>query len=517
MSQPKQGTESNFEIANVLSDKSVSSSKLQNSQADEVKNLRVIKSGDFKELEKSFKKSLPSCCSFHSSQKSKGMFNFDETKFDRLLKNFENHSNYSNLKNMLDRHREENQKNENANKRKLSVNESKQINNASVDNLKSDCSDISDYQQVLEEKQEQRERNARKKLENTINIDLNNEGEVNSVIIECQDSKENPDSFREEDGPKMIFPKKSGDLENFTKPKLAKSKSDSVKSNKVGPKAKASHKSKLNSIKDSLEKDFSELDDHSHFEHFEIKLKPPRHKLKNQFIIDVYNVFFTFFTVDSYHEPIQFSNPSIRRIFYSFLDRKFNLPRQQTTEESLSFSLEYMNELLGMTTKKRPEECYKYILTRILKYLKLFLSTEKNAQIDNDFFYKYYFQNEADKFSIDIHEFYYPFSKNANKTSKMNAKYFEKLRLSENFTRDSKIYVDHFFYDDHSKEVNKKLVSMLKTFDLKMSEGLVNEESVVTQIIEYIANNSHCKFPWTLKETREAVAKFKATVFLENT
>ena len=159
-------------------------------------------------------------------------------------------------------------------------------------------------------------------------------------------------------------------------------------------------------------------------------------------------------------------------------------------------------------SQKRPEECYKYILIRINKYLKSVISLKKRKTINDTQFYNYYFKECAEQNKIELREFFYPFAKGGMKGSRLNAKYFSKLRLSPHFLNDCRDYLENHFYNDHRMEVKKKTISLLQPFDITLLNSPEKELEIVNSISEYIISYSYSKIPWTYWEIHKSVTRF---------
>lgn len=203
-------------------------------------------------------------------------------------------------------------------------------------------------------------------------------------------------------------------------------------------------------------------------------------------------------------------SPGHEQVLQAFFRRKFKrtVPLRTANGRWLP-KLDEIAEVLNTNSLKRPEECYKFMLIRAMKFLKDKLAKAQNVNhISDENFYAYYFGEVATTQKIDIYEFYYPFMKKAKKNAKLNCQYYQKLRLSERFVADCKIYMNSYFEQDQQKEISKKIVSLLRPFDRKLNRGEATETCAFGLLVEYILNHRHCKFPWLPAEAKECLNRF---------
>ena len=209
-------------------------------------------------------------------------------------------------------------------------------------------------------------------------------------------------------------------------------------------------------------------------------------------------------------------NRQQEEILQAILQRKFG---KRLTKEQLMLpamkKTELINKFLNSSCKKRPEECYKFFLIRIIKNLKGKITNQQNNPMndDDEEFYQFYFSEIAQKNGLTLQEFYYPFNRKAEKNSKLNSKYFEKLKLSQRFLADANEYLCNETRKEHAAEVQQKLFSLLKPHDQFIRKRKKTEEKCMKDLVSYIEGNKHCKFPWTVKEQEESMEKFKGVIF----
>lgn len=187
-------------------------------------------------------------------------------------------------------------------------------------------------------------------------------------------------------------------------------------------------------------------------------------------------------------------------------------------ESSVTVQLSKLNGIVNSKSHKRPEECYKFIFTRVLKFLKK--SFKKNFNIKQNLdeqFYGYYFATLAQKNKEPVESFYYPLTKKENKKETLNANYFAKIFQSKNFISDLVKYVNEHLSEEYKSEIIQKLESLLLKWDEHFLEGGHKLEKYIGEIKQYLMKNKRCKLPWTLDEIKEAVLRVYSLVDTHST
>ena len=208
-------------------------------------------------------------------------------------------------------------------------------------------------------------------------------------------------------------------------------------------------------------------------------------------------------------------------ILNSFFMRKFfkKLRADELTLDN-SQKCELINRIVSTRTSKRPEEFFKFVLTRVIKTLKKSFKAEYNPSGDIDVeFYSHYFKDIAKKLGISIDLFFYPLTgKATNKTEsgqkknmKLNASYYNRIFQSTRFLDAMNTCLDEI-KEDYSDEIRKKLESLLMKWDAELDPSLKNLNNFVDKITQYLEKNKRCKLPWTISEVEEATDRFKMLV-----
>jgi hypothetical protein len=203
-------------------------------------------------------------------------------------------------------------------------------------------------------------------------------------------------------------------------------------------------------------------------------------------------------------------NPFEEDLVNSVLQRKFLKklrPRDLDLEGEKKIDL--INEIINTKSHKRPEECYKFVLTRVIKHLKKYLKGLGTETKDLEaFFYEYYFRDTSLQLGLPLNDFHYPLTGDKSKF-KLNSKYFDRIFKSHAFLDRLKIYMNGLLERDYRIEIAKKLDSLLQRWDQSLIEAGSKTEAVENSIREYLLKNKRCKLPWTINEVYESIERFK--------
>lgn len=199
-------------------------------------------------------------------------------------------------------------------------------------------------------------------------------------------------------------------------------------------------------------------------------------------------------------------------IFNDILKRKFD---KNFKKKELSLSPEKKIEILKKISyrrpQKRPEECYKFIFTRIFKHLKTLFKDESGGAAE-DFetkFYKHYFGEVSEKEGIALESFFYRAA--VKSRSRLNlslgSHYFEIILKSPVFLTDLLSYLRGSFNEDLRSEIGRKIRVLVEKWDKEFNTKTNKRSFKYLEIKNYITKDRHCKLPWTFLEAEEAVRK----------
>jgi hypothetical protein len=196
-------------------------------------------------------------------------------------------------------------------------------------------------------------------------------------------------------------------------------------------------------------------------------------------------------------------------ILNSLLQRKF-AKRLTNAEMELPADrrAELITDIINSKSHKRPEECYKFVLTRVIKYLKKKLKDTAECPADvESYLYELYFKDTAQRLSLPITDFHYPLTGQRGKF-KLNSVYFDKIFKSEKFLEGISDYINNVLYHEYRGEIAKKIESLLVRWDEQLQDQTGNVQEIERSIKEYLLKNKRCKLPWTMKEVNESIERF---------
>jgi len=196
-------------------------------------------------------------------------------------------------------------------------------------------------------------------------------------------------------------------------------------------------------------------------------------------------------------------------ILNSLLQRKF-AKRLTNSEMELPSDrrAELINDIINSKSHKRPEECYKFVLTRVIKYLKKKLKDTADCPADvESYLYELYFKDAAQKLGLPITDFHYPLTGQRGKF-KLNSVYFDKIFKSEKFLEGVGDYINNVLFQEYRGEIAKKIESLLVRWDEQLQDPTANVAEIERNIKEYLLKNKRCKLPWTMKEVNESIERF---------
>ena len=233
----------------------------------------------------------------------------------------------------------------------------------------------------------------------------------------------------------------------------------------------------------------------------------------NSSLQKLYDLFVQIFS-HGYINPEQYAlTPFEEEILGCLLQRKFY---QKLTPYELGLpvieKIDRINEIIRGRSNKRPEECYKFVLTRANKYLKRQLSGFSDPETSEKIFYEHYFGEIAKQMALPIEQFIYPITRKQIEVAKLNSNYFERIFKSEQFVCHVQHYLENLVYVEYREELRKKLKSFLSKYDVMFSRNKADVKAAERHLKEYLLKNKRCKLPWTLNEIKESISRFQSLV-----
>ena len=167
-----------------------------------------------------------------------------------------------------------------------------------------------------------------------------------------------------------------------------------------------------------------------------------------------------------------------------------------------------LSRTIHLTSHKRPEECNKFIFTRVLRFLKKQMRNRFNLGDEvEDKFYQYYFDEVAKKNNIPLEEYYYPLTRKGKTKETLNVAYFTRIFESKRFVNDLIKYMSENLKEEYEEEIIQKLESILLKWDKKFNFDEMTNKKCLEEIKNYFIKNKRCKLPWNIDEVKEAVMR----------
>lgn len=231
----------------------------------------------------------------------------------------------------------------------------------------------------------------------------------------------------------------------------------------------------------------------------------------------LYNILVTLFSKGSIGELDYDLDSFEEEILNCLLQRKYfqHLTAAELVQP-VPDRIQKINEIVNSRSNKRPEECYKFILTRVLKYLKrkYFFSAGEGSANSEKQFYEFFFGEVAESLGLPIESFIYPITRKQLDLSKFNAAYFERIFRSEKFLAELNGYMEDGLYAEYREELKQKLCSFLRKYETMLKKANSDQAGIQKRMKEYLLKNKRCKLPWSLNEINESVIRFH--ILLDN-
>ena len=199
-----------------------------------------------------------------------------------------------------------------------------------------------------------------------------------------------------------------------------------------------------------------------------------------------------------------------KRVLYYLVKRKFSVKFQEGFElDEITCEWPQVLKLSQMKSIRRPEECYKFVLTRVLKSLRKRTEQAKKEHITEATFYQLHFGEVAAKLGVPVSDFYFPLSGTNKGKAHFNLSYFSKIFQSKSFVKEVEKYCRFQIFEDFKADFDKKVQAMVRRWNKLLLEQQEFVQYAQQSILKYIIYNRRCKLPWTRNEVEQAVSRIK--------
>ena len=195
--------------------------------------------------------------------------------------------------------------------------------------------------------------------------------------------------------------------------------------------------------------------------------------------------------------------------------RKF-MRKLPVIEENMdrSILMKQLSRTIHLTSHKRPEECNKFIFTRVLRFLKKKMKVRffKLGDDEEEKFYQYYFADVSQKNDVPIEQYYYPLTRKGKNKETLNVAYFTRIFESKRFVNDLLKYMTENLREEYEEEIKQKLESILMKWDKKFNFDAITNKKCLEEVKAYFIKNKRCKLPWNIDEVKEAILRVQRLI-----
>lgn len=162
---------------------------------------------------------------------------------------------------------------------------------------------------------------------------------------------------------------------------------------------------------------------------------------------------------------------------------------------------------------RRSEEKFKFIIKRIIKYLK------KRDKIKSEHeFYRLYFSDLSDRLGVPLNHFYDPHNKLLKNQhfKSLSTDYVMLLLKSELFLVELLFYLENHIIKDHIEALDTKVANLCRKWE-NTYETLQDSQKPAEYIKQLILNTEKgSKLPWSVGEVKEAVELMRNIIYSWN-
>ena len=202
-------------------------------------------------------------------------------------------------------------------------------------------------------------------------------------------------------------------------------------------------------------------------------------------------------------------DPMDREVLHAVVQKKFAKKAfRPTGRKSDDEAVEWINRAAQGGSSKRPEECYKFLLTKAFKSLRRrFERLKVEKKLPAEDFDAYYFGATAAELSLPLSFFHYPPVKSTAGAQAFRVDFFKKLFRSARFREDALEFIHNTLWKEYKVKICKKLERLLSERERKIAKSPAAEAAVLQEFRLYLLNNRKCKLPWTIYDVKAAIEK----------
>jgi hypothetical protein len=199
-----------------------------------------------------------------------------------------------------------------------------------------------------------------------------------------------------------------------------------------------------------------------------------------------------------------------RRLFYYLVKRKFSPKTLRGLEpEDTTLSYERLLKVASVQAPRRPEECYKFVLTRVLKHVRRQFESSKGSDSPDTAVNLTFFGELSAQLGVPLEDFSYPLAGDKKGKVHFNFRYFSKIFKSESFLQKIHEYTQATIFVDYQRDLAKKVTALTQKWERMLSNDPAFLEYSQVAILRYVIFNKRCKLPWTQIDVQNAIERMK--------
>lgn len=206
-------------------------------------------------------------------------------------------------------------------------------------------------------------------------------------------------------------------------------------------------------------------------------------------------------------------SPIETKLFHFMIRRKFiNRNSRLVSRDLVEPDVQTIRRILDFPPVKKTDECYKFVLIRILAYARRELELSAATEITNDQFYEIIFGETAREHGVPIKEYHYPLTREFKGEVYLNAKYFHRIFKCEKLIDIGKRFFKSRIHESHNKEIVRKLTQVVLTWEKMFQKQQILKDMSVEKLLSIIYSKKRYSIPWTNFELTHAINKYQKYV-----
>ena len=195
-----------------------------------------------------------------------------------------------------------------------------------------------------------------------------------------------------------------------------------------------------------------------------------------------------------------------RKILYYLVRRQFTREYEETYEtDEVTSSFEKLDKLKNKIHLRNCHENLKFILLRIVKYLRRLSGQKDQRKLSDVTLYKIYYIEIAEKLNIPMDDFFFPLTGLEKGKIPFNLSYVREILQSRSFIKEIELYCKDAIFDDFKNELADKIDRKIINWDRILRTKSTEIEKVEKEILRFIVSSRGFKLPFTKNEVKTSI------------